>query len=652
MAVIKEAARGRGAENERFRDPAFSTMDRSRWNGEAFALTVDWAYPYFSAQDKRTVRKVFLRWSREQFRGYPLRYIECRRPSLGGRANDPALTACQDGVRESLNNYYLAHARNLGLMAMALDPGDDPGGKLRGYLKDATGQWLFVIDHALRTDARGGLSPEGFHYGPEALGRVAQLHYALRTAGEEGPKLADNPFWADSLTAFLGSLPLRPAQLGGDPGQVWQPAMYGSTVRFYADDPITLFGPLALEARALGDQKTVDAIRWIQTHVPPGGEKRLYERVGDTDQFFAAILYFTLFEPGAPVAADPRPQLPTRHFAPGMGRTLARTCWCADERLFTHKLSWNKIDHQLADGNDFGFARKGEWLTRQRALYSGGYIDYANTVAVKNDRPLHDGDLEREFHARGGQYELAPAGDPSLTARSFGDGFVALTGDATKLYNSDHEGVRDVRHVSRSIVWLEPDHIVVYDRATTGKANRFKRFWLQLPSAAQISGRRAVARTKRGQQLFVSSLLPASVRLTSSKNEDVGNPAESDPMRFHLRIEERRAPKDVRILTVLQGADKGAQPDATTLLRSSAGTPFEGVRVAGRAVLFPVDIGSPANDTTVEIPANGLERITVTGLEPGAKYAVSKQQDGGTLRLSVTRGGDARADEAGVLNLR
>ena len=33
-----------------------------------------------------------------------------------------------------MNNYYLAHARNLGLMAMALDPADDPGGALRGQL--------------------------------------------------------------------------------------------------------------------------------------------------------------------------------------------------------------------------------------------------------------------------------------------------------------------------------------------------------------------------------------------------------------------------------------------------------------------------------------------------------------------------------------
>ena len=52
MHVIDRALPGPGKDDEPFRDPFFSTSDRSRWNGEAFALIVDWAYPYFSAADK------------------------------------------------------------------------------------------------------------------------------------------------------------------------------------------------------------------------------------------------------------------------------------------------------------------------------------------------------------------------------------------------------------------------------------------------------------------------------------------------------------------------------------------------------------------------------------------------------------------------
>jgi hypothetical protein len=615
---------------------------------------VDWAYPYFSASNKRLIRKVFLRWSREQFDAYPLDFIEGARPRPNGRANDPALTANLRGVRESLNNYYLAHARNLGLMALALDRRDDPGGRLRRYLANAKHQWLFTIDHALRTQARGGLSPEGFQYGPEAVGRIAQLLYALRTAGEGGPRLPNNPFWGESIGAFLSSLPPRPTRLGGDEawrGEIWQPAWYGSAQDYWAGDPIALFAPLGLDAAARGDGRMLDAVRWIEINVPPGGRRRLYERVGNTDQFFAAILYYLLFDPAAHAPSDPRGELPLRHFGPGLNRTLARTCWCADARLFAHKLSWNQIDHQLADGNEFGFFRSGEWLTRQRAQYSSGYIDYTNTLAVRNDAPEHndEDDPRHQYYLRGGQWEHDPAGDPQLIARSFGDRYVALTGDATNLYNSTYEGVRDVRHVSRSIVWLEPDHIVVYDRATTGKEGRFKRFWLQLPSAAQISGNRAIARTRHGQQLVVSSLLPAQARMASLRDKDDGEPATADPMRFHLRIEDARNPRDVRFLTVLQGTDPRAAPSAAIHLRSATGIPYEGARVGAQAVLFPVDLHPPFAGTSVDVPAQGLKRILVTGLRPGGEYAVVTEIAGGSLKVTVTPGGGAKADEGGVL---
>src|SRR5439155_19093274 len=125
-----------------------------------------------------------------------------------------------------------------------------------------------------------------------------------------------------------------------------------------------------------------------------------------------------------------------------------------------------------------------------------------------------------------------------------------------------------------------------------------------------------------------------------------------EPMRFHLRIEDPARPKDVRFLTVLQGADAGAQPDAATPLRGSSGTPYDGVTVAGNAVLFRVDIAAPVAGFTVEVPRAGVERILVTGLQPGATYAVDHESDADTVRLRVVRGDGAKADEGGVLVVR
>ena len=137
MYFIGRAEPGPGADDEPFRDPEFSTYDRSRWQGEAWGLTVDWAYPYFSADDKARIRGVFLRWAAEQFDSYPVNGLDGTVPGPDGPFNDLALLANPENVRYALNNYYIGHTRNLGLMALALDPEDDPDGALRAYLDGA-----------------------------------------------------------------------------------------------------------------------------------------------------------------------------------------------------------------------------------------------------------------------------------------------------------------------------------------------------------------------------------------------------------------------------------------------------------------------------------------------------------------------------------
>lgn len=99
MHIFNEAAKGPANEenytcNEStqyppFRHPDFATEDRDRirYHGEAFPLVVDWIYPSLSAEDKATIRKVFLRWAQEVVeRGY-------HHPEPVGLVNDPVLLA-------------------------------------------------------------------------------------------------------------------------------------------------------------------------------------------------------------------------------------------------------------------------------------------------------------------------------------------------------------------------------------------------------------------------------------------------------------------------------------------------------------------------------------------------------------------------------
>jgi hypothetical protein len=662
MHVITAAAPGQGQPDEPFRSAEFATSDRSRWWGEAFGITVDWAYPYFSAEDKVLVRKVFLRWAAEQFTAYPLTELSGAVPLPDGPTNDPALLADPKSVRYSLNNYYIAHYRNLGLMALSLDAGDDPGGELHKYLRSATGTWMYVTDHAMRTSAEGGFSPEGFEYGPEALGRLADLLLALHTSGEDDPAkwgpqvvLGDNPFWQQTLLALLHSLPTGPVAPGPDEaglGPIWQPAWFGDAQEYWVHELLPAIAPLALYAMDRGDQKTVDIVRWLVTEVPAGGRAQLTERIGSTNELFHTILAFLVLDPAASPAPDPRPGLPLTYAAAGLNRVLARTCWCSDARLFTSALSWSTIDHQRGDGGDIGFYRKGEWLTKQRTGYSNSYSDYHNTLTIQNSAAeQRDPDDPRFVILQtGSQWVLDSAGDPVGVTRSFGDGYVSTGGDITALYNSTHEGATDVAHASRSAVWIQPDDIVLYDRVESKADGRFARFWLQTPALARVDGNRAIVDTPGHQQLVSTSLLPAGAKLTAApddpKTEDA--PARGEPMQFRLRVEPPSLARSQRFLTVVEGGDGGAAPHTPVLLQPT-GSAFAGAAVAGTAVLFPADFGEVVDQVDVPLP-DDVHRVLVTGLTPDAGYDISMGTGSGGRTFTLRPGTAVRADSGGVLS--
>ena len=665
MHIMNEAAKGPATtENTTcngsrqyppFRHPDFATEDRDRirYHGEAFPLVVDWIYPSLSAQDKATIRKVFLRWSGEVItRGY-------HHPEPVGLLNDPALLADGQQVRFSGNNYYAAHMRNLGLMALALDPADDADGALRAYLDNAVGAYLYIFEHLSRDDSRGGLLPEGLEYSPQTLGYVTQFLLALHTAGADYPQtatLAANPFWSDSLSGYLHSL--SPATVAREEGGTnYQPAFYGDGQSYHLPDFISAFAPIGLYDTVTKDAARLNTVRWLQTHTPPGGAEQLVERVRNPDDFREAILYFMLFDPAAPPAADPRPALPPDLLAPGLNRLFSRTGWGTDAAWFTYGLSWNSIDHQMADGNNFAFYREGEWLTKGRVGYADiaegiASSEFYNTVAIENDRPAErdDDDWRTDLWRRGSQWNYVNDGDPVLLAQSAAPTYAYASGDATNLYNSTREGVTDVAHASRAILWLKPDHIIVYDRAETKTAGRFKRWWLQLPQPATVAGQRATMQTAAGQQLFVTALLPANAALTavnSTEQHIEDTAAGNDPMKVRLKVEATGNPQAVRFLHVLQGADAGADADPATVIKSEDGT-FEGAVVAGTAVLFPVNLGAAPAQLAYIAPA-GVTRHLITGLTPGAAYTAQSMPVAGGLRVLLQRGGTQNADSGGVL---
>jgi hypothetical protein len=707
MVAMDQAAQG-AQSGAPFRDPLFSTYNRANFTSEAWPLVVDWIYnatdsnnqPILTAQDKATIRKVFMRWAGECLNAYT---TGGDHPEPIGVANSRSLLPGGNAYRMASNNYYLGHARLVTLMSLAFDPSDDPaldaaspvtvlGNSLRSYIANATGAWLYqefamlgepadvraafgLSANASVGLASGGLPPEGMLYGHSYSFIFGQL-LALKTAGFADPvlsgpqaALANNPpVWDRFVHGMIASLvPTAQVYPGYEyMGPVYQMASYGDILRLWmTPDFAQPFALLALLDQKNGDSSRLNAERWFVINALEGGAANLINRVQNPWSYGVqdALLSFLLLDPAAPQASDPRPNFPTSFYDAPQGRLVEHSDWSPNAAMLDFRCSWISINHQQADANQFEFYRKGEWLTKGVANYDNNAVglttDYHNTLSLKNwcanGTPANLGWWEGPFWANGSQWQLGgSAGDPTASV-STQPAYTYAFGDTTSLYNRPSQwtpanAALDILHASRSILWLKPDYIVVYDRATSKTPGLFKRFNLALTGAPVLNGNVVTAKTPSGQNLHISVLLPGTANVTSTTIGNALNPmAWLEPSTYRIVIEDPADPTDTRFLHVLQGADAGVGPDTASLFHSGSGSAMDGALVGNTAALFTVNATGPFQGTAYSVPA-GITRHFVTGCAPSGFYSVTATAKGsGTYVVIAPAPGGFQADNTGVL---
>ena len=739
----------------------FAYFNRANYIGEAFGLTVDWIYPYLSPDDKALIRKVFLRWSREiagaVYFAPDLDYIKPPL-DLASKNNTQLLSNTWNGnnqrqFRWSANNYYSGSMRNLILMVLALDEGDDPaedpslpkealGNSLRSFLpyifnvvlyqqyamyeereKVIQGYGLEKVLSSVDVGlASGGLPPEGLLYG-HSLGYVMQSLLALHTAGYDDitargaqAGLFVSPYWDRVRDGLISSIALEPTATPSTYSfdTVHQMASYGDLLYFYVTDYdyVPLLSTLALRHGMLGEDEERGKELWALVNTMPGGREWLPKHLANAFTNSGAtttILAFMALDPKAPLASyeDPRPSMPLAFYDKPLSRLVQRTSWKHDATLLDHICSWESINHQNGNCGQFEIHRKGEWLTSEYHGYDNsvydqnanlvslpyGYApDYHNTLSIQNDLSNVDltvlGDDQKATAERGGQWNNdSSAGDP-VTRASVGDSlpYTFLQDDMTKLYNRvgyksqdvPNQRATAVKHASRSMLWIKPDHVVLYDRAETGPQDPgapdkdlWKRFNLMLlqkkgtgPSITQnAAGWLTQETTADGQSLFVQTLLPLGVKPQLLPIEPQHPAAALTPvitattLGVRLRVEDPGTGSHAtRFLHVIEGADGGKQQDAVSYVASTSGTPFEGaaITIGGttHSVLFAKDLSSGAALGSMTFVTHPLTNVVyVVDLAPGATYhvktgatvLVSDSPQSGTLPMS--------ADDGGVLRL-
>jgi FG-GAP-like repeat len=711
MYVMNRAVLGPAA-NVPFRDPGFITGNRANYWGEAWGLTVDWIYGSLSASDKATIRTVFMMWANQI---YTVPNRAGQSPLLPGSLNDPrvlgndptqtAFTQQNDQLqlRWAANNYFIGQMRTLSLMAMAFDPADDPvngsgvGSSLRSYIPDVLGWWLYqvyaVFENAATVHAElgitapnmslgiasGGLPVEGTLYG-ESLGFLAQALLGLETAGFADPTTYGpqagffaSPYWDNVVNGFLHLIaptPYVPSVSSGYSylGQVWPIATYGDTLRTWiTPDFMDMIGPVGLYDFTTNNQPRLAKARWISTNVLEGGSAKFYSRAANiwgNSYATQSILYFMLFDPAATIATDPRPSLPVQITAPAIGTILARTDWSANATWFTTRCSWEWINHESGDCGQFTLYRKGQWLTKEWSNYADDWMGYTplyhNTMSLKNRQVPISPSIWDTTMQYGGQWNNGGSfGDPSVTL-SANDNWSYALFNMANLYNHPDwwtaaRNAKDVTIAARSVVWLNPDYVVVYDRADSAQPNEFKRFNLVLMNAPTIAGQTANI-VANGQALSVQVVMPPTATIreqhfwTTDPSQEVNAVSALDTSYDRLIIEDPSNPMSLRLLTVLQGTDAGVAADAASPIHSVAGAAFDGVTIKNTAVVFPSSIARPATATTYAVPAT-VTRHLVTGLAPGGGYDVTLSTAANVTTVSVTPGSMYTADVGGVIGI-
>jgi hypothetical protein len=526
----------------------------------------------------------------------------------------------------------------------------------------------------------GGVPPEGALYGA-SMGSLLEQLLALQTAGFgstnlSGPqaKLITAPVWDRFCDGWLATLTPAPNEIETYFPFAYQMMGYGDILRLYADpDFSTIFDPLVLLDMNLGNTNRLAKTSWLSVEAPEGGYNYLLTRAstswGGAENYDTSLLYFLTLNP-ATLAPPPDPRLaePTVFYDQEQGTLMGQSDWTTNRSQLEWRCSWISINHQNGDAGMFQFLRKREFLTKQYSGYDandyGQCSWFQNTLALQNyctaGTPDNLGWFEAGLWATGSQWQLGEgAGDPTQYA-SAGTNCVYTYGDMTPLYNrpspyEPEDNAVDILQANRSLLWLKPDHIVVYDRATSLHPGLFKRFNLCLPAEPTVApfsgGGSLVTETLAdGQQLFINSLLPKDGFVTvASLSNAVTTVAEGEPDNYRIAIEDPNGPADIRFLHVLQGADAGAPGSPVTYLQSTGGNPFEGVAVRGAEVLFPVNVLSN-NFTSLSYAAPaGVTNHYIAGLTPNARYAVTVRTNANQLQVTVAPGTRMTADSAGLL---
>ncbi len=524
---------GKGGDNAALRDTGYAIRNM----GLVTALAYDWLWDKLTPAQREHARGRWAAW----LAGYAAK---------GYRAHAAG------------SNYHAGYA--IASTAIAIAEAGEAGAEGDAQWKRVADElWGTEMSHALGSDGPlpGGDSFEGWQYAPLMMAEYSLGAVMMRRAGVTVDGVA--PWLHAVLQRHVYALSPSDEVFAGGDTEVETPNVPPNVA--------------TLDAVALGDATPED--------------KRFAR--GELARLKVSSGKYPLLDALASVGESPvyvPNTWPTWFVATATQTLYARTRW--DERgvWFVAECAPEfDMDHRHSDAANFVVSRGQDDAVVDPSPYGSFSSLTSNAPAIKS--PHLPGDLQPSQGPYGGaRWRWA-----AQTAT----GVVAARCDYTERFKV-HENPGDIPEALRDFVLL-PDKdgtaatVVVFDRATTGGADRTMDLRFRTPGQLAASADPSVASTTvGGTRLTIASLERTSgtPHVDASRGKDCGDPRGAcEAARFP--VTELRVQLDggtVRAAHALSVTDAGAQAPATAM----KGDGWEGVRVGGTrdaVVVWPIEPG-------------------------------------------------------------
>jgi hypothetical protein len=525
--------------------PSNAGCDTARWWGEAALLTYDWCYSQMSASQRSTFVSNWNTW-----------LMGISQQGWGG-------------VGSSQSNYYFGNLRNEIEWGIGSYP--ENSATADALLKDGLQtryQNDFVPASVTAGKGAGGLALEGGEYGPYQSYYAAIPLSGVTSMGRD--VWNETTYWKGTVLNRIYMTPPQPTSSNGRSG--WD-------VFPFSDDQNWQNGGPA-EVSYVGNFMSVAANQWGNVGIGKFARQWLNMVNPSVDRIIQAV------DAGGGTPAMAFSNLPLDYFDPGPRFMAGRNNWTANATAYLWQMGDHYSDgHNHDDWGTFQIHRKGKWLTRETPSYGetvagyggsssqGAYTGYAHNV------PFINGSAGINVQGGSDNYN-AP---PNVRRLESQTGYAYADVDLTGVYRNDQccsghpeRGNPAAVHVEREYFFIRDiETTLIFDRLQSDTAARSKTFVFHCETNPTAVDANHVNCINGNQQLYVTTLLPATPSSRSIFNEKM---SVAQNNQYRVEINDLPGATQSYTLHVLQAMDTAGTAVLTpTLVDSSPGTPASGI---------------------------------------------------------------------------